>query len=203
MDSKRPVTFIFLLVAISLIGLVVYYERWSPKTNEAKEPITFYIGILVEEMDLDDLIRDSERIVIGTVDVVYPGRWSTPNGESPSYATAMDFIIISDVNFHIAQTLKGNVDEVDIRIREFGGQAGQDSVIISASENYDLSQKYLLFLIEDTGPTADIEPGHFIATGGAQGVYKIKEDRATPFHGSVDQSWKLDELIKYIESTIK
>lgn len=203
MDSKKSVTFISFLAATTLIGLVVYYRSWLPKTKETKEPITFYIGISVEEMDLDDLIRDSERIVIGTVDEVYPGRWSTPNGESPSRATAMDFIIISDVNFHVAQALKGNVDEVDIRIREFGGQAGQDSVIISASEHYDLGQKYLLFLIEDTGPTADIEPGHFIATGSAQGVYKIKEDRVTPFHGSVDKSWNLDELIKYIESAIK
>ncbi len=202
MNSKRFISFIFLFSVIALVFWGFYQVQISRK-EDTKEPITLYMGISVAQMDLDELIKDSELIVIGRVDEVYPGRWSTPNGKSPSRDAALDFIIITDVNFQIEQVLKGKIIETNIRVREFGGQAGQDALIISAGEHYDLGQNYVLFLIEDTGLTADIEPGHFISLGGAQGVYKIESDRATPFHGSADQSLSIEELIRYIEAAIK
>ena len=204
MNTKKTVPKFILICVAVLIGLVVFIAGIGLfKKEKPYEPVTIYVGIAVPEMDLDYLINNSSLIVIGMADKIYPGRWTTPNGKQPNDGEFSEFTIVTDTNFQVAQVLKGDLNDANIRIRKFGGQAGQDSVIISAEEIYELDQSYLLFLLEDIGRTSDIEPGHYIAKGGAQGVYKINKDRVIPLFESLDQEWNLDELIAYIEVSLQ
>ncbi|HLA07558.1 MAG TPA: hypothetical protein VJ022_08950, partial [Anaerolineales bacterium] len=94
-----------------------------------------------------------------------------------------------------AKFLKGEVSVPVIRIRIFGGQVGEDRMIVSDAPSYEIGKTYLLFLFSDTGPTADIVPGAYYGTSSP---YEIKDGKAV----SLGDEWLLEDLIAYIEKSL-
>jgi hypothetical protein len=169
-----------------------------------RAPITITSYVSVARMSLDDLISQADLIVIGEFTSFRPGRWSTPNGELPESATLesvsrQHLVIFTDVDFHADQFLKADRNSPILRVRIFGGQAGQDSMIISSEPTITAGKTYLLFLYQDTGSTASIDPGDFLILGGIQGTYEIMGNEAI----SADDKWVLEDLVIYIQNALQ
>jgi hypothetical protein len=150
-------------------------------------------------MSIDDLITESDLIVIGNVNDVFANRWNTPDGRRPGgnapQKITPDNIIFTDMDFKVAKLIKG--EQKIARIRSLGGVADGDRMIV---DNLipEINKTYLLFLYLDTvGSTANILPVHYWITGtGYQGLYEIVGDRAI----SASDEWALNDLIAYIET---
>lgn len=188
---------ILLIILGSILFLVV-----TLKADKGRDPITITASTSIEEVSLDGLIAEADLIAIGEVEKLYPGRWNTPNGKLPIDITAKTIttknIIYTDLNFLISQVVKGK-NENSVRLRTFGGQVDQDTMIVSSEVSLEVEQTYLLFLfIDELGLTANIDSGHYIVLGSIQGVYKIDEGKAVSFR----DEWPLDELIAYIQKSL-
>jgi hypothetical protein len=198
MNKKIALT----LVSVVLILVAVYLLRSGLFKREIREPITITSYASLEKMSIDDLIARSDLIVMGRADSVHPSRWNTSDGTLPNDVTvetiSSDMIIFTDVDFHISETLKGETNQSQLYIRIFGGEVGQDRMIISGEPSLEAGQAYLLFLSNDSGSTSKIEPDHFLITGAVQGVYQILDDKAV----SVSDEWLLQDLIDYIRKSL-
>lgn len=188
---------VFISILIGVLVLTVIYN----KNN--REPIIITRYASVAEMSLEEIITESDLIVIGEFISILPSRWSTDNGRLPGNATIdsvsqQRLTIFTDSIFQVNQYLKGETQNSTIRIRTFGGQVGQDRMIVSGGLSYKTEQAYLLFLSHDTGATADIDPGDFLATGVYQGVYEILDGKAK----SREDEWSLEELLAHIEQSL-
>ncbi|MCQ3937482.1 MAG: hypothetical protein DPW18_10605 [Chloroflexi bacterium] len=190
---------IFYLIIPTLILSVTFFLQ--EKKNESV-PITIVTRNSYVRMSLDDLISEADLIVAGNVDTIYGSRWNSSDGKKPGGDAVQrltpDDIIFTDIDFHAAQLLKGDIQQKTVRIRFLGGKV--DNVQMMTDEAIlEVNKTYLLFLDLDTrGLTADIVPGHYRITGGRfQGVYEIKDDRAI----SENDEWSLNELIAYIQNS--
>jgi len=155
-----------------------------------------------QQMSLDNLIAHSDLIAIGTVDVIHPARWNTPDGLLPEEITARsitpDLLIFTDVEFSSGQILKGPSDTKAARIRALGGSVGQDQMIAN-DVALEINKSYLLFLVLDrAGTTSNIIPGHYWVTGGYQGLYEISDGKAISFR----DDWQLEDLVAYIQDSL-
>jgi len=189
-------TLLFIAVFAGILALVGSYF-WR---DNRREPIAITAYASSVEMSLDDLIAKADLIVIGEFIAIHPSRWNTANGKLPDNATIESVSqerlrIFTDANFQVAQYLKGDVQSPVVRIRTFGGQVGEDSMIVSGEPTYETGQTYLLFLFYNTGATADNDPGSYYGTGSP---YEITGGKAV----SVKDEWTLDDLIAYIEKSL-
>lgn len=192
---------ILIIISVVVVALVLLNVVLSNKNKRA--PITITSHVSSVRMSLDDLISQADLIVIGEFASFHPGRWSTPNGKLPENATLesvsrQHLVIFTDVDFRADQFLKADRNNPVLRVRIFGGRAGQDSMIISSEPTITVGKTYLLFLSQDTGSTANIDPGDFLVLGGIQGTYEIIGNEAI----SVDDKWVLEDLIAYIQNTL-
>ena len=189
---------LFLIVAFILIAGIIYVLG---SKNDVRESITINVNTSYAMMSIDDLITESDLIVIGNVNDVYASRWNTPDGRRPGgnapQKITPDNIIFTDMDFKVAELIKG--EQKIARIRSLGGVADGDRMI---ADNLipETNKTYLLFLYLDTvGSTATILPGHYWITGtGYQGLYEIVGDRAI----SASDEWALNDLIAYIEKML-
>ncbi|MBI3174585.1 MAG: hypothetical protein HYZ25_12745 [Chloroflexi bacterium] len=172
-----------------------------------RDPIHFGVNGSYEAMSLDDMIENSDAIIIGQVKIVYPSQWTTSDGELPSGFTYKKVIqeglaIITDYEFAVEQTLKGGSEQDAIRIRKGGGAVGQDSMTVNGDVPLEMDKTYLFFLSLDTkGATANIGPEHYWISGGdMQGLYRIVDEKA--ISGTGDE-WGLDDLVAYIQSKLQ
>jgi len=168
--------------------------------NLKREPITITAYASEAKLSLDDLIGMADLIVIGDFVNFHPSRWNTPDGKLPDNATIetisrQRLSIFSDSEFHIAKYLKGDTQDPVIRIRTFGGQVGEDRMIISDEPTYETGKTYVLFLFHDTGTTSEVAPGAYYGTSSP---YEVKDGKAI----SADDEWVLDELIAYIQNSL-
>lgn len=191
--NKKTIMFLF-IVGISILFVIPFI-----KTNK-REAITITSYASVVEMSLDDLIAKADLIVVGDFVKIRPSRWNTANGRLPDNATieivSQEHLrIFTDSDFQVDQYLKGDVQIPVVRIRTFGGQVGDDSMIVSGEPVYEIRKTYLLFLYYNTGATADIDPGSYY---GSSTFYEISDGKAI----SVKDEWVLEELIAYIEKSL-
>ncbi len=153
----------------------------------------------VEEMSLDDLIRRADIIVLGDVDIVDASRWNTIDGNLPDNITAKTitskYIIYTDQVFLPQQIIKGIDNQESIRIRNFGGQVGQDIMTMSPDPTLDPKEIYLLFLVKDSTWSSENDQAHYIILGADQGLYKVSDGKAVSFR----DEWVLQDLIGYIQ----
>lgn len=192
--NKKVVLAIVVFVGMSILLAVPLIK------NDKREAITITSYASEVEMNLDELIGIADMIVIGDFLNIHPSRWSTANGKLPDNATIesvsqQHLRIFTDSNFKIAQYLKGDAQDPVIRIRTFGGQVGEDSMIVSGQPIYKTDQTYLLFLFYNTGTTANIDPGTYYGTSAP---YEITDGKAV----SVKDEWVLEELIAYIQNSL-
>jgi hypothetical protein len=187
---------LFLVASIIVIPILFYVLK--PKDDQ-REPITLkgYSSYIV--MSIDDLISNSDLIVIGNLSRVHTSRWNSPNGKRPAQGIHAGDLIFTDRDFSITQLIKGKTQQENVRIRSIGGTIDGDSEVTD-NVTPEMNKTYLLFLNLDTvGSTANIVPGHYWITGGGfQGLYEIIGDKAI----SASDEWKLDELIAYIQKSL-
>ena len=180
-------------------GISVLFANSFIKNNR-REAITITFYASEAEMSLDELIGKADLIVVGEFLTIDSSRWSTANGKLPDNA-AIELVsqqrlrIFNDSNFQVTQHLKGDVQNPIVRIRTFGGQVGEDSMIVSGQPIYKTDQTYLLFLFYNTGTTANIDPGSYYGTSAP---YEITDGKAI----SVKDEWVLEDLIAYIQKSL-
>jgi len=192
-------TTIALLCALVLITLNLFVSK-----NLKKEPIIITEHGLLEKKTINDFIADAELILIGTVNTVFSSRWDTTYGDIPPEWTLEDIYeadagIFTDTSISIDQLLKGNFENPTIRIRSFHGEVGNVQWISDVEPVFINERSYVLFLVQDDGPTASIEPGDYISVNAADAVYIISNGMAI----SPNDEWILEDLIAYIQNALQ
>lgn len=207
--KKKIYLFIATIIAVFLVVIYFYgfdnASRITQKTDIAprasREPIVIQINVLVEEMSLNDLIHRADWIGVGELHSVDESRWNTSDGKLPEKITNINFdtryIIYSDQILTPIQNLKGSWND-PIRIRYFGGQVGQDRMMLSSERALEFQKTYLLFLVRDATWSHPNDIDHFIVLGSSQGIYEISGEKAV----STRDEWLLEDLIVYIEKTL-
>lgn len=204
MSSRKNTIFLITIVLLSLpLGFMAARwwkgERTDQEKNGNRSPIQIISNASTERIELPDLSKRAEQIIIGTVVTIYPSRWSTADGQLPSNTTAdmiqPGTVILTDVDVKVDRVLKGPSRD-SVRVRTFGGEVGQDTMIASWSPQFQNGQQYVLFLVKDDGSTANIGPDHYAILGAIQGSYAIQGKRAISGVGEM----VLTDLIATVES---
>lgn len=154
------------------------------------------------KVDLDSMIDLSALIVIGQVETIYPSRWRTADGKLPEGVSVADvpfeyMPLITDMEFHIDQVLKGEWPQSTVRVRTFGGEYEGFLLPYDGERTMpplEIGPTYLLFLEENTARTGYLGPEHYLVIGGLQGMFTIANNRAT----SIDYDFALEDLLAYI-----
>lgn len=199
-----------LLLTIALITIPILAYVWIQKndgresiTNARREPITIVYHASYERLLIDELITESDLIVIGNLKTIHAGRWNTSDGKRPEGDLAQGIKpgnhIFTDMDFDVAQLLKGDTQQKNVRIRSLGGIVEGDRMVADKIIP-DMDKTYLLFLdLGRAGSTNNIVTGHYWITGGGfQGMYEIVGDKAI---SKVDE-WDINELIAYIQKSL-
>ncbi|MCC6297668.1 MAG: hypothetical protein IT314_00105 [Anaerolineales bacterium] len=190
------------IVVLCIFALGLLSISISSKKGQ-DEIITISVHGSLETKTIDDLIDESELIVIGTVDTILPSRWKVPGGELPRELSVNVILenrisIVTDHLISIERLLKGSYQESVVRVRAFKGEIDQVRFVSSSEPSYELGQSYVLFLMKDHGPTQIVDPGDFIPVNAIGAVYEIIDDKAI----SIDDQWLLEDLIAYIEKSL-
>jgi hypothetical protein len=187
-----------------LIALFVLIFTSCTTRTEKKEPVLLQTSASLVEMSLEDLIVDSELIVIGKITTTFPSYWIHQNEKDVQEATLEELVaakgLFTDSSLEIAQIIKGTSEDTTIRLRTFIGKTAEIQVYNSSEPEYQEGQVYLLFLEKDTGPTQIVEPGDYIANGAIQGVCEIIDSKAVSCCG---EEWEINELIAHIRQTLR
>ena len=188
----------------TLIALFVLIFTSCATRTEKKEPVVLQTSASLVEMSLEDLIVDSELIVIGKITTTFPSYWIRQNEKDVQEATLEELVaaegLFTDSSLEIAQIIKGTPEDTTIRLRTFIGKTAEIQVYNSSEPEYQEGQTYLLFLEKDTGPTQIVEPGDYIANGAIQGVCEIIDSKAVSCCG---EEWEINELIAHIRQTLR
>lgn len=128
---------------------------------------------MMERYNLDKLVSLSDSVVIAEVVDILPSRWNTQNGEKSTVNDGTSHIIYTDVTIKIVEYLKGslgNTTDNTTIVRTMGGMVGQDKQYVEDQPSYNVNEKVLIFLKNDSDPrTVDIGNKHFVTTGSMQG----------------------------------
>lgn len=156
----------------------------------------------LRELSIDDKINEAQVILIGEVKTTLPSKWKFNNSKDIKRATPQEIFdaqgLFTDSIFSIDQIIKGKYDKPVIRVRTYLGETDQVQWLDPSEPSYKKEQLYLLFLTQDTGPTAGVDPGDYISVNANTAVYEIIGGRAI----SADDEWQLDELIAYIQNSL-
>ncbi len=189
-----------IFAAVVLVGaaIMAYVLR---KPSEQRAPIQIIANPQWVQMNLDELIAKADKIVVGQAISKGSSQWNTPDGQLPPGTTVQtistQLTIFTETEFRVDEALKGAIQPAELRIRTFGGQVGQDSVLVQGEPVLELNQGYLLFLIRDAGRTANFHPDHYLILG-SRNVYKLSNDNAI----SAADQWALADLIHYIQHSL-
>ena len=127
--SRRLLGLAGLAAVIAVIGLSV---QSSQQVAVQRTPIHIVTSAALLRKDVPQLAKEAKLIIIGTVSSTDPSRWNTPDGQLPPNTTAEtlapDLVIFHDVELTIDTVIKGDKQDT-IKVRVFGGQVGQDTVI--------------------------------------------------------------------------
>ena len=196
MKSKTLIFFLIIAISTLLIGVIFI-------KNNKKELVTITQSDSVEMLTIDEKIRRAEIIIVGDVKNVHPSHWLAPEGRDARKASPDEVFrsggLFTDSTISINQLLKGDYERPALRVRAFVGEIEQVRWVNTSQPSYVPGHQYLLFLKEDTGPTARIEPGHFMSINSASAVYEIVNGKAI----SRDDEWILEDLIAYIQNALQ
>lgn len=190
-----------LISTFVIIGLATLFYVLTLKENK-KEPLTFTVSSLIEEISIDEKIKRAELVIIGEVKTVLPSKWKKQNEKDVKKATPQEiyeFGLFTDSIISVDQILKGDYKEAAIRVRSYIGETEQVQVVNESQPIYKKGQIYLLFLIKDSGPTSIVDPGDYISVNSFTAVYEIIDGKAISGDGD---EWVLEELVAYIEKSL-
>lgn len=189
------------ILLAAFLGLVILFYVIRTKDDE-QELITMGVSASLREMTIDDLIAESEIIVIGEVKTILPSQWLSPNGKNIKDATPDEIFnaqgLFTDTLISINQTLKGINHAPVIRVRSFIGETDKVRWVNDSEVSYNQGQTYVLFLIKNFGPSVNVDPGGYISVNSYLGVYEVVDGKAI----SKSNEWVLEELIAYIQKSL-
>jgi hypothetical protein len=179
-----------LMVLIAITGCVDKGKLTDVNSTNGKSVATpIYQGIsdagissstsgIMERYNLDKLVSMSDSVVIAEVVDISPSRWNTQNGEKPTVNDGIPHTIYTDVDIKIIEYLKGSLsnttDNTTITVRTMGGTVGQDKQYVENQPSYNVNEKVLVFLKNDSDPrTRYIGTKHLVTTGSIQGKITI------------------------------
>lgn len=195
--SKKILIYTFVIIGLATLSYVL-----TLKENK-KEPLTFTVSSLLEELSIDEKIKKAELIIIGEVKATLPSKWKKQNEKDVKNATLQEIYdaegLFTDSIISVDQILKGDYKEATIRVRSYIGETEQVQVVNESQPIYKKGQIYLLFLEKDIGPTAIVDPGDYISVNSFTAVYEIFDGKAISGDGD---EWVLEELVAYIEKSL-
>lgn len=139
----------------------------------AQQPLTMQMSGIVEELTDDDLEKQSNVIISGTVKEILPSKWNTPNGERPNKSLDdLDVggtdVIYTDIVIQVDQYLKNPLDSKEVTVRVLGGTVNNDVLEVEDSPNFKQNEKVFLYLVGKESP--------FEVTGLFQGKFQLTDD---------------------------
>lgn len=207
MTSRNSVKYGIVLVgALTLIVLGLAFsnsiqssQENSKPSNNINEPLSSSMSFLLEEYTHEDLSKNSDVIVMGTVKEILPSRWNSVDGKRPD--KVVEFgpydLIYTDIVISVDKYVKNPLSSEDVIVR-VGGTVGNDSMAVEDEPSFKTGEKVLLYLTKDTSPgTKDIGPEHFKVTGYIQGKFALTDDgRAIGWN---NESVSQEELLRTIK----
>jgi hypothetical protein len=181
-DKARIIVILGLMAIVAIAGCIDRGKSIN-STNEKNDIVatqipgkTSEVGIssstsgVMERYSLERLVSLSDIVAIAEVVDILPSRWNTQNGEKPTINNGTHSIIYTDVNIKIVEYLKGSLNNTTITVRTIGGIVGQDKQYVEDQPLYNINEKVLVFLKNDSDPrTVGIGNKHFVTTGSMQG----------------------------------
>ncbi|WNY24012.1 hypothetical protein MmiHf6_13370 [Methanimicrococcus hongohii] len=149
MSSKIPtrqkaaiVLFALAFLILAAVSVYTIYDAHKPENKDLGElMINWYIP------DYDDLISDSDLIVVATV-TNKTGIWGTDDGEKPSGVKAYTSGIYTEYTFQPVDVLKGNTTTIIGRAR--GGEVDGYTQKATQTSSFEVGDTVLLFLTNNT-----------------------------------------------------
>jgi len=161
--------------------------RFTPLPGDSVQMVS---GLMVQ-MTLDDLISQSDTIIVGKVIEILRPQWGTSNTASR--------IIYTDVIVKPERFLYGfKADKIAIRVE--GGRIGTTAMIVEDQPEFTLGEDILLFL--SLPKNLGIRPpdrfglaDYYSVTGSLQGKWAYDDGKAVNMYGAVHDVSALEKRI--------
>lgn len=167
----------------------------SAKLVNNEEPLSGNADSSLIELSHEELSKNSDTIVIGTVKEILPSKWNSIDGKKPSENVTFSphNVIYTDITINVDKYIKNPLSSKEVRVRVEGGTVGNDTLKSDSEPSFEIGENVLLYLMKDDNPgTKDISPDHFIVTGCLQGKYRLTDDGKAI---RPDETVSQDELI--------
>jgi len=129
-------------------------------------PMTVRVGSLVECQRHDDLAKNHDLAITGSVKEILPAKWNTPDSKlSEKSFENMDWenVIYGAVIFSVDRYLKNFFPSEEVVVIVLGGMVENLSLDVEDEPSFELGEDVLLYLMENTYlTTKDIYPEHFV-----------------------------------------
>ncbi len=163
-------------------------------SNDSNEPVTISVSGSLVALNHEELISNSDTIVIGTVKEILPSKYGDRFSKDTDFGP--DHVIYTDIIISVDEYLKNPLSSNEVRVRVAGGTIGNDTLIMEEEASFKTGEKVLLYLTKDTShATQDIGPEHFVVTGCLQGKYTLTDDGKAI---RPDENMTLEELLNTI-----
>ena len=206
MTSRNNVKYGIVLVgALTLIVLGLAFsnsmqssQENSKRSNHIDDLLSGISSFLLEEYTLEDLSKNSDVIVMGTVKEILPSKWNSADGKRPD--KVVEFgpydLIYTDIIISVDKYVKNPLSSEEVIVRVEGGKVGNDTMAVEDEPSFKTGEKVLLYLTEDTSPgTKDTGPEHFKVTGYMQGKFTLTDDgRAIGWNQNISQEELLNTI---------
>ncbi|MFQ6105068.1 MAG: hypothetical protein ACE5OP_12380 [Candidatus Glassbacteria bacterium] len=133
------------------------------------------------QKDLDDLIIESEHIILGTV-IAKSSDWSVNYAQRKS-------LIYTTYTIKVEQAIKGE-DKGTLQFRTVGGQSGSCLLHVPGVPHFDIGERTILFL------RSQIPDAICDVVGFEQGRYTVIEDTV------VENGMKLNEFLAMVSGKL-
>lgn len=173
--NKKINPFIFVALAALLVaGLAVGCMTASVPT--AQQRIHYMDADYPTYRTIGEITGGSDLVALGEVVNVLPAVRIIPEGvpldQLPKEKADAVGYLVTDVTFRIDRVLAGDrsLQGQAVTISQLGGETSSDKYIAEDEPLTQLGEQYALFLHA-------VDTNHYIATGGGQGRYSVKNGR--------------------------
>ncbi len=178
----RKTFYILLAGSLALVTMVTaffIFKAWY-------KPSVIDTSFSLIKMEVPDLIREADTIVIGSVEKKFPPYKGEIRGEREE--DPIIDMVFSETIIKVERYLKNPQPEEEITIVTYGGEVGDIVVHVGAGADFEPGEKVLVFLIKR--PQLK---GKYEVCGMLQGKYSIKGEKAINKDSSRNTSLKLLE----------
>lgn len=170
--------------------------------SASNAPRTITVSSCVVYLSPDNLTKDSDVVLTGSVKEILPAKWSTSDGKEPLNPIedlGLDVVIYRDVVVSVDEYLKNPLSSNDVVVRVLGGTVGNLTLDVEDMPSFEPGEKVLLFLGEDMDPaTKALGPEHFVISGCFQGKFSLTEDGKAVSEG---ETVDLEEMLKLLNAS--